>query len=185
MADAIVGGEPCRRRSVVPRRRQTAGWYKVDLPSTVLAGLVANGEYPDLLYADNLKKVPKDRFKSSWWFRKEFDLAPDAKGSQVWIYFKGINYRANIWLNGKQIAKSDTIAGAYRDFELNVTDAITAGANVLAIEVFPPDMKKDLTITFVDWAPAAPDANMGIWQDVELRTSKPVAIRYPHVLDRF
>ena len=38
------------------------GWYKVTLPSTVLAALVANGEYPDLFVGDNLKKVPKSRF---------------------------------------------------------------------------------------------------------------------------
>src|SRR5689334_21319513 len=37
---------------------QPARWYPVTVPCTVLAGLVANGEYPDLFYSDNLKKVP-------------------------------------------------------------------------------------------------------------------------------
>ncbi len=162
-----------------------AGWYKVDLPSTVLAGLVDNGEYPDILNADNLKKVPKARFKSSWWYRKEFASPVDGDGSQVWLYFKGINYRANVWLNGKKIGDAKDVVGAYRDIEINATDAIVAGTNVLAVEVFPPDTKNDLTITFVDWAPAAPDANMGLWQDVLLRTSKPIAIRYPHLVTDF
>jgi exo-1,4-beta-D-glucosaminidase len=159
-------------------------WYSVSVPSTVLAGLVANGEYPDIFVGDNLSKVPTRRFASSWWYRKEFtvDGGPQVSGPQVWLYFKGINYRANIWLNGKQIAVADRVVGTYRDFEFNVTDAISAGGkNVLAVEVFPPDMRKDLAITFVDWAPGPPDRNMGIWQDVLLRTSGAVAIRNPFV----
>ncbi len=160
----------------------TTGWYPVTLPSTVMAALIAAGEYPDLFHSDNLKSVPKERFKNSWWYRKEFTLPANAAGKQFWIYFKGINYRANLWLNGKLIADSKTVVGAYRDFEFNITSAVHGDAtNVLAVEVFPPD-KGDLAITFVDWAPSPPDLNMGIWQDVELRTSGPVAIRHPHVL---
>jgi exo-1,4-beta-D-glucosaminidase len=157
-------------------------WYKVTLPTTVMAALLAAGEYPDISHGENLKQVPKERFKNSWWYRKEFTLPPNSTGKQFWLYFKGINYRANIWLNGKLLADSNTAVGAYRDFELNITAAISADStNALAVEVFPPD-KGDLSITFVDWAPTPPDLNMGIWQDVELRTSGPVAIRHPHIL---
>lgn len=159
---------------------QVASWYRVNLPSTVLAGLVAHGEYSDLFFGDNLKRVPKERFKGAWWYRKEFALPPSEVGTQAWLYFKGINYRANIWLNGKMIGDAKMIVGAYRDFELNITDALVSGANVLAVEVFPPG-KDDLSITFVDWAPAVPDGNMGLWQYVEVRFSKTAAIRYPHV----
>src|SRR6185369_13700437 len=74
----------------------------------------------------------------------------------------------------------------YRDVDLNLTAALNKddAPNVLAIEVFPPE-KGDLAITFVDWAPEVPDENMGLWQDVELKFSKPVAIRYPHVITDF
>ena len=188
-------------------------WYSVTLPSTVLAALVANGEYPDLFTGDNLKKVSKSRFfhlpagaaapapaeededappkktppvpfrPISWWYRKEFRTPPNVAGKQVFLYFKGINYRANIFLNGQKIADATTAVGTYRDLELNITGHLATdnGPNALAIEVFPPDTKNDLSITFVDWAPNVPDANMGLWQDVELRTSGPVSIRYPFV----
>lgn len=156
------------------------GWYAVSVPCTVLAGLVANGEYPDLFVGDNLTKVPEERFASSWWYRKEFSLAPLPADGKAWLYFKGVNYRANVWLNGKQIATGEQLVGTYRDVELDITDA-ARDQNVLAVEVFAPDPKRDLTITFVDWAPAAPDRNMGIWQDVLLRTSGPVTIRHPYV----
>ncbi len=160
-------------------------WYAVNLPSTVLAGLVAAGEYPEMFYSDNLKKVPKERFKKSWWFRKEFSVSSQSQQSHFWVHFKGINYRANIFLNGKQIADSKTIVGAYRDFEIDVTAFLVSGTNVLAVEVVPPDPKVDLAITFVDWAPQPPDLNMGIWQEVELLESHPVNVRHPHVVSNF
>lgn len=158
-------------------------WYPVTVPSTVLAALVANGEYSDLYFSDNLKKVPVDRFRVPWWYRQQFTLRPGAAGKQLWLHFKGINYRANIWLNGKLIVDSKVAVGAYRDLELNVTPHVAPGqANALAVEVFPPRKNEDLAITFVDWAPGPPDHNMGIWQDVELRTSGPVALRCAHIV---
>lgn len=156
-------------------------WYSVRLPSTVLAGLVAGGEYPDLFHGDNLKQVPKERFNVGWWYRKQFSLPAESAGRQVWLWFKGINYRANIWLNGKQIADAKRVVGTYRDFRFNVTAEARQGTNALAVEVLPPG-KADLAITFVDWCPAPPDKNMGIWQDVVLQTSGPVSVTSGHVL---
>jgi exo-1,4-beta-D-glucosaminidase len=159
-----------------------SGWVGVSVPSTVMAGLVAAGQFPDLYFGDNLKKVRKQPFRTSWWYRRELEILAPAAGKQIWLYFKGINYKANIWINGQKIAGQDQVAGTYRDFEFNITSAVKpGGANALAVEVTPP-IKSDLCITFVDWAPAAPDANMGLWQDVELRFSGPVAIRWPHIL---
>jgi exo-1,4-beta-D-glucosaminidase len=106
------------------------------------------------------------------------------QGKTVWLNFKGINYRANVWLNGKQIANSNDIAGAWRTYEFNVTDALKPGAeNVLAVQVFAPT-ENDLAITFVDWNPAPPDKNMGLWREVYLTTSGPVALRYPTVVSK-
>jgi exo-1,4-beta-D-glucosaminidase len=183
-------------------------WYPVSVPSTVLAGLVANGEYADLFYGNNLSKVPAERFTVPWWYRKEFMLTPSAEGRQVWLYFKGINYRANIWLNGQQIAASDKAVGTYRDLEYNITALAHPGANALAVEVIPPappvaaaatpggaargrppqgggvgrGRTPDLGIAFVDWNPPPPDQNMGIWQEASLLVSGPVSLRYPHVI---
>ena len=179
-SSAVVGanGQSISRGQYSPRN-----WYSVTVPCTALGGLVANGEYPDIFVGENLSKVPESRFAGSWWYRKEFTIqANDANGSQTRLYFKGINYRANIWLNGKQIAASDRVVGAYRDFEFNITSGLDRGGkNVLAVEVFPPDPERDLSITFVDWAPAPPDRNLGLWQDVLLKTTGPVSIRDPFV----
>jgi exo-1,4-beta-D-glucosaminidase len=74
------------------------------------------------------------------------------------------------------------MAGAWRLFEFNVTEEIRPGAdNALAVEVYPP-LPDDLAITFVDWNPQAPDKNMGLWRDVHLDATGPVAIRFPDAI---
>jgi exo-1,4-beta-D-glucosaminidase len=154
-------------------------WYPVDVPATVMAGLVQNGLYPDLYFDQNLEKVDKEQFRKSWWYRKEFFLDNNNPG-QMHLIFEGINYRANIWLNGEQIASSDTLFGAFRIFELDITARAKPGKNILAVEVFPPQ-PGDFTIGFVDWNPRPPDENMGLWREVKLKSSGPVAIRHPFV----
>ncbi|HMD55190.1 MAG TPA: beta galactosidase jelly roll domain-containing protein, partial [Phycisphaerae bacterium] len=131
----------------------------------------------------NLKSVPSTRFTVPWWYRNEFTIPSESVDMQISLYFKGINYRANVWINGKKVADQSTFVGAYRDYAINISDAVHWGdvPNVVAVEVFSPD-KNALGITFVDWAPTPPDHNMGIWQDVFLEISGPVKLRYPHVL---
>jgi exo-1,4-beta-D-glucosaminidase len=130
----------------------------------------------------NIAMEPDSPYAASWWYRKQFMAPASYAGKTVWLSFKGINYRANIWLNGKQIADSNDVAGAWRTYEFNVSSVLKHGAeNVLAVQVFAPT-ENDLAITFVDWNPAPPDKNMGLWGDVYLTSSGPVALRYPTVV---
>jgi exo-1,4-beta-D-glucosaminidase len=119
----------------------------------------------------------------SWWYRKEFTLPDDYAGKTVWLNFRGINYRANIFLNGKQIANSNEVVGAWRVYEFNVTASVRNGNNVLAVQVWAPT-EDSLAITFVDWNPAPPDKNMGLWREVYLAASGPVALRHPAVFSK-
>ena len=171
------------------------------MPTTVVAALVKDKTFPDPLFGMNLRNFPGMNYPIGANF-SNIPMAPDSplcrfvvvsqavrvpasyKGKTVWLNFNGINYRANIWLNGKQIAKSDDVAGAWRTYEFNVTDAAKPGAeNVLAVQAFSPT-EHDLAITFVDWNPAPPDKNMGLWREVYLTTSGPVALRYPTVVSK-
>lgn len=180
---------------------QPKGWYTVTVPTTVVAALVKQKVYPDPDSGMNLRQLPgmtypigvnfsnyamlqDSPFAVAWWYRKAFTLPAAYKGKTVWLDFDGINYRANIWVNGKQIANLQQVAGAWRSYEFNVTGVARPGEeNVLAIQVWAPE-KDDLAITFVDWNPAPPDKNMGLWREVNIRTSGPVALRYPAVLSQ-
>ena len=177
---------------------QPQGWYAATVPGAVVANLVRDKEpgYPDPYTGMNLRKmpgveyaigsefanqsIPQDSpFHCSWWYRTTFASPEHAQTGQVWLNFRGINYRANVWLNGKQIADTRQIAGAWRGYELNVTGKVE-GNNALAVEVFAPK-ETDLGITFVDWNPMPPDKNMGLWREAFLTTTGPVAIRHPFV----
>ena len=133
-----------------------------------------------------LLPMPEDSpFRVSWWYRTEFHLPAGYHGRKIWLHFDGINFRANIWLNGKQIAASDQIAGTFRVHELNVSDTARAGEiNTLAVEVFPA-LPDDLGWTWVDWNPMPPDKNMGIFRDVYFTSSGPVTLRYPQAVTSF
>ena len=176
-----------------------AGWQQVTVPNTVVGALVENGTYKDPYFGMNLRSLPgmsypigerftlietptDSPFKPAWWYRREFDVPAELEGRSVALHFDGINYRANIWVNGQQIAKADEVAGVFRRYEFDVTRVVRTGApNAVAVEVFGPE-PDDLAIMWVDWNPTPPDKNMGLWGPVYLTASGPLALRYPHVV---
>ncbi|HEY6184581.1 MAG TPA: sugar-binding domain-containing protein [Terriglobales bacterium] len=180
-------------------RFRTAGWYPTKVPSTVLAALVDSKLYPDPYFGMNLRLIPGcsypiatnfehlpmpeySPFRVSWWYRKEFRLPLRSGGDHFALHFDGINYRANIWLNGRKIADAKDVAGTFRLYEFDITGIVEAGAiNTLAVEVFPPQ-PDDLALSWVDWNPTPPDKNMGIWHDVYVTTSGRVTVRHPQVI---
>src|SRR5579883_3406825 len=167
--------------------------------STVLAALVRNHVYPNPDFGMNLRSIPgttypiganfsnipmpsDSPFRPGWWYRTEFRLPPSARGKTLWLHFDGINYRANIWLNGREIASADQVMGMRRQFEFNITPWARPGEiNTLALEIFAPT-PNDLSITFVDWNPLPPDKDMGIFRDVYLTASGPIAVRHPQIV---
>ena len=163
---------------------KTDGWLETSVPSTVLSALVKNNIYKDIFSGENLKLIPKDQFLKPWWYRKEFSI-PKQKGMSVAkLEFDGINYSADVWLNGKKIAGRDSITGAFRRFEIDISKELNFGTeNVLAVEIFPP-MPGDFTIGFVDWNPVPPDKNMGIWREVKIKVTGEVSINHPFVVSK-
>jgi exo-1,4-beta-D-glucosaminidase len=181
---------------------KTNGWHSATVPTTVVAALVSDKTYPDPYYGKNLRDIPgttyaigknfslfsmpKDSpFRCSWWYRTEFTLPADYKGRHVWLRFGGINNHANIWLNGHLVAGGKDIAGAYRTYEFDITPLLsTDGPNALGVETIA-QTEKDLGINWVDWNPAPPDKDMGLWRGVYVEGSGAVAIRHPMVATHF
>src|ERR671926_21092 len=114
----------------------TTGWYPITVPSTVLAGLVANNVYQNIYFSTNLQSVP-DLTTQNWWYRGQFTAPATTAGQAYWLRFKGISYRAQIWLNGTQLDAN--AVGTMAQHEYNVTSLIHPGAaNAVAILVTPP-----------------------------------------------
>ncbi|GET27064.1 sugar-binding domain-containing protein [Prolixibacter sp. NT017] len=215
-----------------PSYQANVYWFPVKVPSTVLTGLVANNVYPDPYQGMNNMRIPdaSDSFnkeynleqysflpndpnpwKKPYWYRTSFKVPASDNGRHFQLIFKGINYRAAVWVNGQQIADSTDMAGMFAEYSLDVSKEIKAGdKNYLAVKIYPldfpgepapeqlkamgpffanggptGDIGKNVTMLCSvgwDWMPPTRDRNMGIWQPVYLRTTGAVTISRPHLV---
>jgi exo-1,4-beta-D-glucosaminidase len=179
----------------------TSRWHPAEVPGTVVGALVTDKTLPDPNFGMDLKSFPgfvsdpkglfatrdmpaDSPYRCSFWFRTEFAVPDSSSHSAAWLHFLGINYRANVWLNGKKIGDRSDVAGAYRTFEFRVNDLLKKDSNnALAVEVFAPE-KFDLGLTWVDWNPTPPDKDMGIWREVFLSQSGDVSVRRAFVASK-
>ncbi|GAC1625961.1 MAG: carbohydrate-binding protein [Candidatus Acidiferrum sp.] len=178
-------------------------WYLIqEMPATVLQTLEDNGVYKNLYYGMNLSlAVSNDLWKRDWWYRSTF-VAPG--GRDVYsLIFKGINYRADIWLNGHKVADRSKVVGMYNSFEFDVSEYINPGGNnVLAVKVTPEQRLRDLNgveladswLDWINWKylgyqdpekhealSFVPDRNAGVWKRVYLSSNGKVTLRNPYV----
>ena len=158
----------------------SSDWFPAHVPSTVLATLVENSIYKEPYFGKNLEDIPSELFKVPWWYCTDFDLSDEQAEKTVILSLDGINYKANVWLNGKLIADKNTINGAFRRTKLHISNNIKSGRNILTIEVIPP-MPGDFSIGYVDWNVYPPDNNMGIFRDISLHFNNGVSIDNPFV----
>jgi len=155
-------------------------WLAGSVPSTVLGTLIERGQYKDPYFGMNLAAIPTESFERPWWYRNVFTLCEEEAAKTVLLEFDGINYAATIWLNGRQIATSDEVRGAFRRFQFDVSKWVHAGDNVLAVEVVPPK-PGDFSTGFVDWNCPPPDRNTGLFRPVRLRFCHGFSIENPVV----
>lgn len=207
----------------------TAGWFEATVPTTVLNALVKDKVYPDpriglnnYLIPDvsdefnakmglakyNYLKNSRNPWRDPYWYRTEQMLPEFYKGKKVWLTLYGINYRADIWVNGHLVADKNHIYGMFRRFKLDVTEYVKVGANNCfavkiyqvdhpgtpdpgtQLKVFGPvrghaqDIFKDETLKMSggwDCAPVVRDRNMGIYQKVTLEATGAVVVENPFI----
>ena len=71
-------------------------------------------------------------------FRTDFSVPQSFKGKTVWLQLDGINYRAEVWVNGNLLS---TINGMFIQDYIDVTDFVKIGeSNGLAIKIYPVDV---------------------------------------------
>jgi hypothetical protein len=183
---------------------QPIDWFKATVPGTVLTTLVNDGVYPEPLYGENNRpdKIPESLCRTSYWYRTSFTVPESYSGHRVWLNFDGINYHADVWVNG---TNAGGITGAFIRGNFDISSLVKAGQTAtLAVLVAPqphPGDPLEHTIargigcgdvtsidgpTFLctvgwDWIPGIRDRDTGIWQKVFLSASGPVLIKEPLV----
>jgi hypothetical protein len=179
-------------------------WLPAIVPGTVLTTLIDRGIYPDPDFGLNNLAIPESLNKHDYWYRVEFPApAVRAAGRHFALHFGGINYTADVWLNGHRVGE---MRGAFERGVFDVTALLRPGTNVLAVRVAPPPhpgIPAEQSIkdgpgydgglmlidgpTFVDtegwdWMPAIRDRDTGIWQSVNLEETGTVTLGDPQVV---
>lgn len=150
--------------------------YSASVPSTILGTLCSHGLYADAFVGTNYHKViNREDFATPWWYETKFDLPALKPGQRATLEFDGISYRADVFLNGQQIACKDQMEGPYRRFSYDVTNLLTQ-KNYLSVKLYRAK-PGEFNIGFVDWNPRAADESMGLFREVWLRYSDAVSVR--------
>ena len=146
---------------------------------TPMGGLSGHKDY--FFYEKELKKVDTAQFDTEWWFKSKFNLENiDIKNNIILLHINGINYKSDVYLDGKLIETKENIIGTFVKYTLDITSLLNTETNehYLAFKIKRPynqwdgeKIKKDeidLSTSFVDWNPESPDGNMGVWQPVDI-----------------
>jgi exo-1,4-beta-D-glucosaminidase len=191
------------------------GWLPAIVPGTVLNSLVHHNIYPEPYYGLNnklasglipdLAEAGRDFY--TYWFRTEFDIPDNYRDNLVWLQVDGINYRAEVWVNGHLLSN---MSGMFREDYINITEFANVGSsNALAIKVYPVDMPGTVKqkqwgapgefrnggdgniglnttmlmsvgwdFTFLD---GIRDRNTGIWKSISLYATGRAVARHPFV----
>ena len=180
-------------------------WYPAIVPGTVLTTLVKAGVYPEPLYGENNRpdRIPESLNKTSYWYRTEIEVPAAYKGRHTWLNLDGINYSAEVWVNGTYLG---TMRGAFKRGTFDISEEVKPGEKAaIAVLIKPqphPGDPHEHTIadgmglnggitaidgpTFLstigwDWIPAIRDRNSGIWSKVFLSSTGAVVVKDPLV----
>ncbi len=200
-----VAKAPQPGAEVASAKFDARGWYAAIVPGTVLTSLVNDGVYPEPLYGENDRPeiIPESLCHTSYWYRTVIRVPRSYQNHRVWLNFDGINYAAEVWVNG---AKVGTVRGAFIRGNFDITVLVKPGKlAVVAVLVAPqphPGVPHEHTLrdgvgpnggisaidgpTFLstigwDWLNAVRDRDTGLWQKVFLSATGPVVLKNPLV----
>ena len=177
-------------------------WLIATVPGTILTSYYNAGAVPDPNYGDNQLMISDSFFYADFWYRNEFVAPPAARGNHVWLNFDGVNWKAEVFLNGKELGN---VEGGFIRGRFDVTKLLHPGRkNALAIRIEKnanPGSVKEKTFEAPDknggvlgadnptyhatigwdWIPTIRGRDTGLWNDVYLSVSGPVTIEDPFV----
>ena len=177
-------------------------WPVATVPATTLVSYLNAGALPDPNFGDNITAISDSFFYADFWYRNEFMVPPSRPGRRTWLHFDGVNWKAEVYLNGEKLGR---IEGGFMRGRFDVTDRLRAGAkNALAVRVEKianPGHVKEKTFRDPDknggilgadnptyhasigwdWIPTIRGRNTGLWNDVYLTATGDVTVEDPLV----
>jgi hypothetical protein len=110
-----------------------ADWILATVPGTVLCSYLNVHAIPDPNFGKNQLYISDSYFYSDFWYRTEFIAPSIDAGQNLWLNFDGINWKAEIFLNGGSLGRID---GAFLRGRFDVTNKLRAsGRNALAVRI--------------------------------------------------
>ena len=173
-----------------------SSWLPAVVPGTVLTSYLRAGAIPDMNIADNQLMISDSFFTSDFWYRHVFTAKKPAKG-RVWLNFEAVNWKADVYLNGRRLGRID---GAFIRSRFDITDVVNgAGENRLAVLIHKNDNPGGVTLQDRnspgknggvlgrdnptihasigwDWMPTVRGRNIGIYRDVTVTYSGDVTL---------
>jgi hypothetical protein len=177
-------------------------WIPATVPGTVLASYVNAGALAEPTRGDGFAQVSDAFFNAPFWYRDTFQAAPLKPGERRWLCFDGVDWKAEVWLNGARVGR---VEGAFARGRFDVTSLLRpGGTNVLAVRIEPPPHPGSAKVrtlddpglnggvlgadspTFMasvgwDWMPTIPGRNAGLWDRVWIRATGPAVLEDPLV----
>ncbi len=178
-------------------------WIPAVVPGTVLTSYLAAGAIPEPYFGNQVAEISDGFFsRNNFWYRNSFVISPECKGRRLWLVFEGINWKADVYLNGTKLG---TIEGAFIRGRFDITSvAHCGGMNCIAVlihQVAHPGSPQHKKLhgsfhnggvlgldspTFVssigwNWIPSIPGREIGIWNSVRFETSGDVLLVDPWV----
>lgn len=178
------------------------GWLSAKVPGTVLTSYLLDGAIPDPNFGDQQRLISESFFQNDFWYRKEFNLPGSSPHQHFQLNFEGINWKADIYLNGSRVGHID---GAFSRGKFEVTQNLLTGQkNVLAVLIHkvanpgPTNIKllarashnggvlgKDEPTFHAsigwNWMPSVRGRDIGIWDHVYLEQTGPIVLIDPFV----
>jgi hypothetical protein len=164
----------------------TDRWVQAIVPGTVFSSYIAAGLEKDPNFGDNIYKVDKAKYDRNFWYRTEFNIPADFSKGKIWLNFRGVNRKADIYLNGIMLG---TLDGFMQRGQFDVSAiASRKDKNVLVVLAYLPKQPlanvgspNYVSSAGWDWMPYVPGLNSGITDNVYLSNTGDVTIKDPWI----
>jgi beta-glucuronidase len=87
-------------------------------------------------------------YEGTIWYRKVFDTPQMKSGERLFLYFGAVNYRADVYLNGKKLGVH---TGGFTPFHFEITGMLREKTNSLVVKVDNKRIKEGVPTVNTDW----------------------------------